>query len=60
MIRCDKAGDHFHGGGLAGTIWTKKTQHFAAPNAKRNVVDGDRVSKSLGEFRNFDHAMDLL
>ncbi|MNC88741.1 hypothetical protein D3C83_45900 [compost metagenome] len=33
------AGQHLHRGGLAGPVRTEKSEHFAAPELERDVVD---------------------
>jgi hypothetical protein len=35
-----KAGDHAHGGGLAGAVRPEEAEHLAALDDERHVIDG--------------------
>ncbi|TPW04414.1 MAG: hypothetical protein FD124_2626 [Alphaproteobacteria bacterium] len=53
VFRLQVAGDHAHGGGLAGAVGAEKTHHFTDIDGKADVVDGDPATKT------FPQAFDL-
>src|SRR5690606_13311334 len=48
-VRRQKAGEHLHGGGLAGTVGAKKAQDFPRLYLKGQIVHGDMVAKAFGQ-----------
>lgn len=51
-ICCQIAGDHPHGGGLAGTIWAQESENFTLSYLERDVLNGLLGAKMLGKVRN--------
>jgi hypothetical protein len=42
------AGNHFHGGAFAGTVWSEKAYYLARANVKRDVVNRFLKPKTSG------------
>ncbi|MNZ39421.1 hypothetical protein D3C78_569150 [compost metagenome] len=53
--RREKAGEHLHGGRLAGAVGAEEAQHLAGLNAEGQVVHHGVLCKAFGEFFYFDH-----
>ena len=53
--RRQKAGQHFHGGGLAGTVRTEKAQHFAGLHGETQIIDRFELAKLAGQRLDFNH-----
>ena len=53
-----EAGQHAHGGGLAGTVGPEEAQHFARAHAERDVIDGPERPVVLVETFCPDHRSD--
>ena len=51
-----KASDHAHGGGLAGSIWAKETQHVTPVDSKTHIVNGEQIAEALAETLDFDQS----
>ena len=51
----DEAGDHAHGGGFSGAIWSEETKDFALFHGEREMVHGAFGAELFGEVVDFDH-----
>src|ERR1035441_9958724 len=51
----DQAGDHFHCGGLAGTVGPKVAGNFARAGAETDVVNGSNTREMLGNVAQLKH-----
>ncbi len=50
-----EAGDHAHGGGLAGAVGSEETEDFAFFYREREIVHSEFGSELFGEVFDFDH-----
>src|SRR5699024_4424153 len=51
-----KAGEHFHGGGLARAVRAEKTENGSGRHLEAEVVDGDKMTESAGQIPGCKHS----
>ena len=50
-----QAGDHLHGGGLAGAVGAQVAGDLAGTGGKADLIDGGDAEKTFGDVAQFEH-----
>src|SRR2546430_16915231 len=56
--RRDEPGEHAHGGGLAGAVWSEEAEHLARADLKAHVFHRRERVVVFGQAFGLDHGME--
>ena len=57
--RVDEAGEHAHGGGLAGAVGPEESQHLAGADLEAHVIDRGECLVAFGQVLGLYHGVTL-